>query len=83
MTHTLFATYDGKQSLVIEKPLHLPPNTRVKIIVELEEGPGDRETEVEPNLFGFVLSRSQHTGITDWAENHDHYLYGVPKRNET
>ncbi len=37
MTQTLFATYDGKQNLLIEKPLHLPPNTKVKIIVEVKE----------------------------------------------
>lgn len=36
MTRTLFATYDGKH-LLIEEPLQLPPNIRVKIIVELEE----------------------------------------------
>jgi hypothetical protein len=39
MTKTLLATYDGKQNLLIEEPLKLPPETKVKIIVEVNEEP--------------------------------------------
>ena len=74
MTHILFATYDGEKHLIIEKPLQIAPNTKVKIIVEVEETVAEKELEVDTGVFGFILSQSQHLGITDWAENHDHYL---------
>ena len=83
MTQTLLATYDGKNTLLIEEPLELPPNTKVKIIVEVTEEKSSESHETSPGVFGFILSQSQHLGISDWAENHDHYLYGVPKRDDT
>lgn len=83
MTQTLFATYDGRKQLLIEDPLELPPNTRVKIIVEIEMVKTEEQPDSDRGVFGFILSHGQHLGLSDWAENHDHYLYGVPKRDES
>ncbi|MCP4402507.1 MAG: hypothetical protein GY801_35025 [bacterium] len=82
MTKALFATYDGKRHLLIDEPLELPPETKVKIIVEINEEPAELSKDSERGVFDFILSESRHLGISDWAENHDHYLYGLPKRDE-
>lgn len=42
MTTTLFATFDG-EVLRPDHPIRLPPNTRVRLIVEAEDT-GDAET---------------------------------------
>ncbi len=34
----------------------------------------------EPDVFEKILAMSEDVGIKDWAVNHDHYLYGTPKR---
>jgi hypothetical protein len=63
------AIYDGKQIRFLE-PISIPPDTPVEIIVpENEEDPWSELGEDALDL-----------GITDLAEEHDHYLYGVPKR---
>ena len=36
----------------------------------------------EPNVFENILEMSEDVGIEDWSLNHDHYLYGTPKRKE-
>lgn len=48
----------------------------------------DRDSrEPEPNgglehLLEFVEKSSIDTGVTDMAHQHDHYLYGTPKRDD-
>lgn len=32
------------------------------------------------NVFDIILNSATDVGITDWARNHDHYLYGIEKR---
>lgn len=71
MVKQLMATYDG-HNLVLEKPLGLPRNTKVKLSLEIPSG----------GTFQFILSNAQKTGIADWAKNHNHYLYGVAKNDE-
>ena len=34
----------------------------------------------EKNAFESILSMAEDVGIKDWSYNHDHYLYGTPKR---
>lgn len=34
------------------------------------------------DVFDTILSMSEELGIKDWALNHDHYLYGTPKRSQ-
>lgn len=34
----------------------------------------------EPSAFQRILERATDLGVSDLAEQHDHYLYGLPKR---
>lgn len=54
--------------LVLDVPLPFPDGTRVKIQVETEEDP-----------LLFLAKNAVSTGITDLADQHDHYIYGTPK----
>ena len=36
--------------------------------------------EDDIDVFENILNMSEHLGIHDLTENHDHYLYGTPKR---
>ncbi|MBI3753591.1 MAG: hypothetical protein HY266_06045 [Deltaproteobacteria bacterium] len=38
-----------------------------------------KKTETS-NVFDIILNSATDVGITDWARNHDHYLYGIEKR---
>ena len=58
------------------------------IITFLEETPAlspshDGEGDTEKDEWDELIDRcSVDTGITDWAEQHDHYLYGLPKKED-
>ena len=76
MTKTMLATFDG-HALLPDTALDLEPNTRYLITIQTLEAPpnnGDLWDLLE-NLAGTVLAPP------DWSEEHDHYLYGTPKRN--
>lgn len=60
-----------KGQLVLPSPLPLPDGTRVTVRVE----PADDD----PLLF--LAKNAVDLGITDFADEHDHYIYGSPKRN--
>ena len=79
MTKALFATYGGKQHLFIDEPLELPPETKVKIIVEVDEEVMEVSQDHERGAFDVIVSESRHLGISDWSENHDHYLLWASK----
>ena len=34
------------------------------------------------DVFANIIANSQSVGINDLAKNHDHYLYGTPKRDD-
>lgn len=34
----------------------------------------------DQDVFENILVISENVGIKDWSLNHDHYLYGIPKR---
>ena len=75
MTKTVKATFDGKV-LRPEEPLDLEPNTHCVITIETEgkeAAAGDAWSVLE-GLIGSVDAPA------DWSEEHDHYLYGTPKR---
>lgn len=38
-----------------------------------------RQTEPHSHAFRRILERATDLGITDLAEHHDHYLYGIDK----
>ena len=75
MTTTLTAVFDGKV-LRPEKPLKLKPNTRCKLTLQSlpKKGPKGGLYELLEKLTGSIEMPE------DWAEEHDHYLYGTPKR---
>ena len=60
----------------IKLPVHVPDGTRLEIT--LPEGgaaPPAHRHEWMRKYIGCV-----HSGVGDLAANHDHYLYGTPKR---
>lgn len=58
-----------KGQLVLKTPLSLPDGTVVRVRVEAAQNP-----------LLFMAENAVETGITDLAEEHDHYTYGSPKR---
>jgi len=76
MVRSFDAVYDGEVLRPVE-PLDLPPNTRVRVaVVETQDG----EAESGSGPFDRILALAQDLGVPDLAEQHDHYLYGTPKR---
>ncbi len=79
-TTTISVIFDG-HVLRPETPLDLQPNTRYLVTIQpdIEGGAGDGTSGDAWN----VLERFAGTvdAPADWAEEHDHYLYGSPKRS--
>ena len=77
MTKTLTAVFDGKV-LRPDGPVDLEPNARYRLTVEQETG------QIEARSAWDVLESLAGTieGPEDWAAEHDHYLYGTPKRRQ-
>jgi hypothetical protein len=78
-------TYKGHVQngvIVLDEPTDLPDGTEVKVLpvnasVSSDEGQATERTWAE-RLAPFVGCLD---GLpSDFAEHHDHYLYGVPKR---
>ena len=59
--------------LVLESPMPFPDGMRVRVMVAAE-------TSEDPLLW--LIENAVDTGITDLADEHDHYIYGTPKRKE-
>lgn len=75
-TRTLHARFDGKV-LKPEEPVNLKQDVRYLITVESEEPTGKQSLwDVLDEFTGKV------EGPKDWSEEHDHYLYGVSKRQK-
>lgn len=71
---TVHAVYEGK-TFRLKHPLDLKPGQEVELIVkELEP------VETDP-LFD-IASLAVETEVADLAVEHDHYLYGTPKRGK-
>ena len=79
-TTIISVIFDG-QVLRPETPLDLQPNTRYLITIQPNtlgdagDGAGGNAWDVLERLAGTVDAPA------DWAEEHDHYLYGSPKRS--
>jgi hypothetical protein len=75
MTTTVTATFDGKV-LVPSEPLDLPRNTVLRLRVDVPDKPATLQSLAE-----LVQSQPASPGpLSDGAAQHDHYLYGAPKR---
>ena len=73
MSTVVKVTFDGR-TLLPESPLDLKPNTQYVVTIE-------PLTIAEGNAWDVLEAM---TGVIDapedWAAEHDHYLYGTPKR---
>lgn len=79
MPKTFTATFDG-QTLRPDNPVDLKPNERYQVTVtdDAEEVRKDLSAwDTLEHLIGAVV------GPSDWAAEHDHYLYSTPKRQAT
>jgi hypothetical protein len=73
------AHYDGKV-IVPDDPVDLPPNQA--LIVRIETKSLNEPPTHESALAWLAANASDTTDVpSDLAHQHDHYLYGVPKRD--
>lgn len=77
MTRMLTVLYDG-EVLRPQEPVDLEPNTHYRVTIE--ESTEQVAADEMPEVFRRILDRAQDLGVGDLAEQHDHYLYGTPKR---
>jgi len=77
MANTITAVFDG-EVLRPESPVDLKPNARYLLTVEQEV------QQIEGSSAWDTLERmiGAFEGPEDWAAEHDHYLYGTPKRQQ-
>ncbi|MBC2697076.1 MAG: DUF104 domain-containing protein [ANME-2 cluster archaeon] len=75
-TKTVHAHFDGKV-LRPDEPVDLKPNVRYRITIEDEDSSAKQSIwEVLDEFSGKI------EGPEDWSEEHDHYLYGIPKQKK-
>ncbi len=75
MKQHLIARYDG-EALRPEGPVQLETDAQYAVTVEeLEAAPG----RINPAI-ARIIKRARDLGVSDLAAQHDHYLYGLPKR---
>ena len=84
MTTNLKAIYE-QGVLRLKEPLSLPDGTPVEVTVtshEADNGEGSRAMEDRSwdALTQLIAECAIDTGVPDLASQHDHYLYGIPKR---
>ncbi|MGH2584407.1 MAG: hypothetical protein ACRDJE_05780 [Dehalococcoidia bacterium] len=77
MQRSVLVIFDG-EVLRPEEPLDLKRNGRY--LVTIEE-PDSESTEAEaPGMLDDLRDLITDFGVSDLAAQHDHYLYGTPKR---
>lgn len=84
MTTNLKAIYE-QGVLRLKEPLSLPDGTQVDVTVTShEEDNGERSQGMDDrswdSLTQLLADCEIDTGVPDLASQHDHYLYGIPKR---
>jgi len=84
MTTNLKAIYENGV-LRLEEPLPLPEGTEVDVSVSLaetENGQHSQKTDAQgwDALAQLLNECAIDTGVTDLAQQHDHYLYGLTKK---
>jgi hypothetical protein len=76
VNETISLVYDGRV-LRTDDPVGLEPDARCEIAIQVEVPSPRRGTFGE-----FLRSIAGATdGPGDWSVEHDHYLYGTPKRS--
>lgn len=88
MTEDHYATFDG-EVFRPDGPVDMEPNTRVRIIVEVESDSAaetePREMQAEgddPYAFLRILREANLDGPPDWSERFHYYMYGDDSRSE-
>ena len=76
MARTVIMLFDG-EVLRPAEPLDLSPNTEYHVTIEEADPSADDERHPLAKFAAFVI---EDLDIPDLAEQHDHYLYGIPKR---
>jgi hypothetical protein len=78
MLEKVTVTYDGS-AFYPETHLNLEPNTRYTIQIISPE----QQTEAtDKNAWDMLEDMAgTYEAPEDWSSEHDHYLYGTPKRN--
>ncbi|NEO53333.1 MAG: hypothetical protein F6K54_09720 [Okeania sp. SIO3B5] len=78
MLEKFTVTYDGSV-FYPEETINLKPNTRYTIQIISQE----KQTETTYKNAWDLLEEMAGTyeAPEDWSKEHDHYLYGTPKRN--
>ena len=84
MTTNLKAIYENGV-LRLEEALPIPEGAQVEVTVTLEEENCSDQSRAgsEPSwdtLTKLLTDCAVDTGIADLSQQHDHYLYGVPKK---
>jgi len=76
MGKTLHVVFDGKVFRP-EEPVDLEPDTHYIVTIEKKETSGKENLwDVLDKLTGTIA------GPEDWSKEHDHYLYGTPKKGK-
>lgn len=84
MTANLKAIYE-QGVLRLKEPLSLPDGTQVDVTVSAPEKDNGEPSQVMDGRSWETLTQlladcEIDTGVSDLASQHDHYLYGTPKR---
>jgi hypothetical protein len=73
------AHYDGRV-IIPDEPIDLPPNQALVVQIETR-GAADQPPVRESALAWLAANASENADIpSDLSHQHDHYLYGAPKR---
>ena len=86
MTRSLRAHFDGKV-LVLDEPADLPTGTPLKVEVTLDSEAASSEPQPRRGILADLADWAESLPIDpdspgDRAAQHDHYLYGTPKRTD-
>jgi hypothetical protein len=77
MERVIEAIWDG-EALRPTRPVDLERDQRYRLVID--EVPSEGEISTRPGMFDDIAALATPFGISDLAEQHDHYLYGTPKR---
>jgi hypothetical protein len=75
------AHFDG-QNICPDEPVSLPENVPLRITVDAEATPAAHATGSLDLFDRLEAEAGLIDGPTDWAAEHDHYLYGAPKKSD-
>lgn len=79
MTKALEAIYE-QGVLRLKEPIALEDGAEVEVIVISREAATTEQTEILDDILRLVEECAVDTGLPNLADQHDHYLYGKPKK---